>query len=201
MKKFVLMAFAIFLGVGAFAADQKAMTQMDPKKEAMMKAWMQYATPGDEHKALAKLAGKWKYTSKMWETADAKPEESSGTSTMKMILGGRYLQQDFSGKAMGQPFQGMGFIGYNNLEKKYQSIWLDNMGTSPMNGTGSMDANTKTLTESGDYTCPMSSDKKREFRSEWKMIDDKNMTYTMYGPGPEDNKEFKQMEITYKRVR
>ena len=38
------------------------------------------------------------------------------------------------------------------------------------------------------------------YRTEWKIADNDNQTYTMYGKGP-DGKEFKNMEIVYKRVK
>lgn len=172
---------------------------MDPKKAEMMKAWQEYATPSDAHKVLAGTVGNWKYTSKFWEAADATPEESKGTSKLKMILGGRFLQHETKGKAMGMPFEGLGITGYDNIKKKYDTLWMDTMGTGVMHGSGSFDAATSTLTDKGEFTCPLTKGKTREYRTEWKITDKKNMTFTMYGPGPEGGKEFKQMEMIFKR--
>ena len=44
------------------------------------------------------------------------------------------------------PFEGMGIVGYDNLLKKFVSVWIDNMGTGLMPGTGTYDAATKTYT-------------------------------------------------------
>lgn len=201
MKKifFALMVSA-FMTNSVFAADAPP-AAADPKKQEMMKKWMEYATPNENHKVFATMTGKWKYTSKWWEKADGKPEESRGTSTIKTIMGGRFLQHETKGKAMGQPFQGLGFTGYDNLKGKYETLWFDSMGTGIMHGTGTYDASTKTLKDSGDYSCPMSDDKKREYRGEWKIIDKNTMSYTMYGPSPDDSDEFKQAEMTFKRIR
>src|SRR5688572_3707115 len=87
--KFVTMMLLVAT-LSGFAADTPQSTE-DAKKQEKMKAFMQYSTPGDAHKKLGQLAGKWKYTSKWWETAESKPEESKGTSDMKMIMGGRFL--------------------------------------------------------------------------------------------------------------
>ncbi|MEW6055481.1 MAG: DUF1579 domain-containing protein [Bdellovibrionota bacterium] len=193
---FALLA-CTFMSASIFADDKAA---DDAKKKEMMEAWMKYATPGANHKVLEPIAGKWKYTSKFWEAPESKPQESGGTSTMKMILGGRFLQHDIKGKAMGMPFQGLGFTGYDNIKGTYESIWLDSMGTGLMHGTGSFDSATKTLKDSGEYTCPMSDDKKCKYRSEWKIVDKNNMLYTMWGPDPE-GKEFKQMEMAFKRTK
>lgn len=165
----------------------------------IMKKWMQYATPGEQHQILKNMAGRWKYTSTWWESADAKPQTSSGTSKMKMILGGRFLLHETKGKMMGQPFEGLGITGYDNLKGKFDTLWLDSMGTGIMHGTGSFDAKSQTLKDEGEFSCPLSEDKKREYRGEWKIIDKNNMTYTMYGPGPDGGKEFKQGEMVFKR--
>lgn len=193
---FTILLMAL-VSVPALADDA---AKAEAKKQEMMKAWMKYSTPSDQHKILAGMAGQWKYTSQFWESAKGKPEVSKGTSSMKMILGGRFLQQDISGKAMGMPFKGIGITGYDNLKEKFETFWVDNMGTGMMRGTGSFDAATKTLKDSGEHSCPMSDDKTREFRSDWKLVDKNNMTYTMYG-SDEDDDEFKMMEMVFKRVK
>jgi hypothetical protein len=201
MKKITLiLTAALIAGVTAHGADDKKAANMDPKRQEMMKKFMEYSTPSEGHKILKDLAGRWNYTSKMWESADSKPEESKGTSVMKAIFGGRFLEQEFKGKAMGQKFEGLGFIGYNNVTKKYETTWLDNMSTGIMSGKGEMDTAAKTIKEEGEFTCPIDSDHKREYRSEWKIIDKNNMVYTMSGEDM-DGKDHKMMEITYKRAK
>ncbi len=202
MKHTTLLAVACAFAVGTAFADikEKASHEADPKMEAMMKAWKEYATPGAPHAVLAGMAGSWKYTSKWWETPTSPAQESSGTSKMKMVLGGRFLQNETKGKAMGMPFDGLGLTGYDNLKGKYDTVWLDSMGTGVMHGTGSFDAATNTLKDSGEYSCPMSKNKTRAYRAEWKIVDKKNTIYTMWGPD-EDGDEFKQMEMTFKRTR
>lgn len=195
MRTTLLFAIISLVGSVALAAETQ---KMDPKKAEMMKKWQEFATPGEPHKILAGFAGKWKYTSKWWEAADAKPEESKGTSNNKMIMGGRFLQQEVKGKSMGMPFEGLGVIGYDNLKKKYESTWLDNMGTGTMKGTGDYDATTQTLKESGEASCPMTDNKAKPFKSEWKVVSKDNFTLTMWGPG-KDGKEYKQMELDFKR--
>jgi hypothetical protein len=199
MKTTLIYSLMMLMSVSAFAED--AAPAADAKKQEMMKKWQAAATPGENHKMLAGMAGNWKYTSKWWDAADAKPAESTGTSKIKMIMGGRFLQHETKGKAMGMPFEGMGLTGYDNVKGKFDTIWLDNMGTGMMRGTGTFDSSTKTLKDSGEYSCPISDDKTREYRSEWKIVDKNNMTYTMWGPGLEDGKEFKQMEMIFTRAK
>lgn len=198
MKIKLLAALIMSLvSTSVFAAEPK----VDAKMAEMMKKFKEYSTPGAAHKTLADMAGNWTYASKMWETPDGKAQESKGTSSMKMILGGRFLQHDIKGEAMGMPFEGLGFTGYDNIKKKYDTLWLDNMATGVMHGTGSFDATSKTLKDSGQFSCPMSPNKTRDYRGEWKITDKNNMTYSMFGPGPDGGKEYKQMEMVFKRVK
>lgn len=190
--KTILFAVCLMLSLSVSAEDKN--------KEEMMKKWQEYATPTEVHKFLATAAGKWTYVSKMWESKDAKPEESKGTATMKMIMGGRYLQQEIKGTAMGQPFEGMGFTGYDNLKKRTNSTWMDNMGTAIMSGNGEVNVEKKTITESGEFTCPMEKDGSAEYRSEWMITDKSNMTFTMFNK-MDGKEEFKMMEMTYKRTK
>ncbi|MGH8589487.1 MAG: DUF1579 family protein [Gammaproteobacteria bacterium] len=46
----------------------------------------------------------------------------------------------------------------------------------------------------------MTGEKDMHFRSEWKVIDNHTLSYTMYNPGP-DGKDVKGMEMSYKRVK
>ena len=43
---------------------------------------------------------------------------------------------------MGMSFEGMGVTGYDNLKGKYDTIWMDNMASGMMHGTGSFDETT-----------------------------------------------------------
>jgi len=127
--------------------------------DAMMEKWKEFSTPNENHKVLDTLVGDWDYTIKWWMSPDAKPEESKGTSGIEWIMGGRFIEQTVEGTSMGQPFEGMGIMGYDNEKKQYQSVWIDNMGTGVMTGSGSYDPNTKTLTDQGTFSCPAEGEK------------------------------------------
>ncbi len=196
--KFTIVLLSL-LSFSAFAEKKMDVKNMTPEQKEMMTKMHEMAMPNESHKILSQLEGKWTFTSKMWESAEAKPQESKGTSVMKMILGGRFLQQEVSGKAMGMDYTGMGFMGYDTVQKQYTSMWMDTMSTAIMKGTGSYDEATKTLTEKGQYSSPMTESKMSDYRSEMKIIDKNNMTFSMYGKGLKGEKEFKMMEMTYKK--
>jgi Protein of unknown function (DUF1579) len=166
--------------------------------DAMMEKYKEFSTPNENHKVLDTLVGDWDYTIKWWMSPDSKPEESKGTSKVEWIMGGRFIEQEVEGTSMGQPFEGMGIMGYDNEKKQYQSVWIDNMGTGIMTGSGNYDPNTKTLTDHGTFSCPAEGEK--SYRGVLKMIDNDNFTYEWHMAGP-DGKEFRAMEIVYTRTK
>ena len=176
------------------AKEKKHDKQMDP--QAMMEMYQKLATPSEPHKQLESLAGTWTTQTKEWMEPGKPPTEAAGSADMKMLLGGRFLQQDFTGEMMGQPYTGMGITGYDNLRKKYVSIWLDTMSTGSfmMEGTGSADG--KTITLKGQHAEPGGGH--MTHRAIWKIVDNNTQTFDMYG-AHQGGKEMKEMEITYTR--
>lgn len=176
------------------AKEKKPAKEMDP--QAMMEMYQKLATPGEPHKQLASLAGSWITKTKEWMEPGKPPTEAAGSAEMKMLLDGRFLQQDFTSEMMGQPYTGMGITGYDNLRKKYVSIWLDTMGTGPfmMEGTGSADG--KTITLKGQHTEPGVGH--MTHRAVWKIVDSNTQTFDMWG-NHGGGKEMKVMEIVYTR--
>ena len=190
---FFILALSLCAGISSQADQKEDMEKM--KAEAMAK-WQAYATPGDGHKVMEQLVGNWDYSLKYWSSPNTPPEESTGTNDVKWILGNRFLEMDVKGTSMGQPFEGMGIIGYDNAKKEYVNTWIDNMGTGMMNAVGSYDAETKTMTEKGTFTDPMAG--QQTFKSVTKFVDADKFTYEMYISTP-DGGEFRNMEINYIR--
>ena len=111
-------------------------------------------------------------------------------------MDGRFVQHTVEGMAMGQPFEGLGIIGYDNATKEYNSLWIDNMGTGFMKGIGQYDAASKSFREKGQFTCPFRG--KTAFKGVTTIKNDNTYTYEMYSRGFDGN-EFRNMEITYVR--
>lgn len=164
--------------------------------QEMMEVYNRLATPGAPHKQLERMAGSWNTSFKVWMEPDQPPSESKGTSECKMILGGRFLQQDFSGEMMGSPFYGMGVVGYDNHTQKYVSTWMDTMGTAIMYFEGTASADWNSIIQTASYDDPVQGPMK--FRSVTTIIDDNTHTMEMYST-TQGNQEIKMMEGTYTR--
>jgi len=202
MKKtaLVLSLFTgLILNLPAFAADPPTTAATTNPAEANKAEWMKLTQPTENHKALGDIVGKWNFNMKWWQTPEAKPQESKGTASNKWIFGGRFVQQDAKSKMGGQKFEGVGYTGYDNVKGEYQSVWMDNMSTGMMISNGSRDTASNTLTESGTFACPMTGDKAKWFRNELKIVDKNEHVFAMFAKTA-DGKEYKTMEITYKRA-
>jgi hypothetical protein len=166
-----------------------------PSPEEMQAMMEAMGKVGPEHKTLKEqFAGNWKAdVTAYWGPT---PEKSTGTMTSEMILGGRYVHGMYKGTAMGQPFEGAGLTGYDNIKKKYFNTWVDSMSTGVMNLEGDYDSASKTYTFTGETTGP--DGKPCTMREVVKVDSNDKHTFTMYGPGM-DGKEMKVMEIVYTR--
>lgn len=164
-------------------------------KEEMMAKWQEAATPGDQHKLLEAFKGRWKTTTKIWHEPNAEPEVTKGTAEKTWIMGKRFLKEDFRGKAMGKPFNGMGLLGYDNSSDSYVSIWLDNFSTGVLTAKGNADPSGKVFTFTGEYTCPMTG-KPMAAREVLTVVDNKTRLFELFHEGP-DGKEMKTVEVTY----
>ena len=189
-----LTCLCLVMTTGPVLAKDKKPAQPDP--QAMMETYAKLATPGEPHKQLASLAGTWTTTTKEWMDPSKPPMESTGTADMKMLLDGRFLQQELTGDMMGQPYNGIGTLGYDNLRKRYVTTWIDSMGTGIFTMEGTASADGKTITLKGQHAMPGGG--QMTHRAVWTIVDSKTQTFDMYGAhGPE--KETKMMEITYTR--
>jgi len=187
---------------GDVKKDEKPGGAGGAEMEEMMKKWAAYATPGEAHKRLDGMVGKWDFECSWCMKPGDEPETMKGTTELKWIYDGRYVQQEASGPAMdpnGPPFKGTGLYGYDNAKKQYVTLWFDNMGTGVMFGYGTADASGKEITFTGEGVNPMN-DKNEKWRCVLHLGDKDKFTYEMYGPGP-DGKEFRQMLLTYTRAK
>jgi len=169
---------------------------MTPEQAAEMAAAMKAGTPGAEHKNLEYMIGTWDVTLKLWMAPEAPAQESKGSSTAEWILGGRYTRYTFTSDFMGMPFEGRGVTGYDNIEQKYFSIWLDNMSTHALKDSGTYDAATKTFNFVGEFKD--ATGKTIKARNVIKVVSNDQHVMTFYHTEP-GKPEQKVMELTYNR--
>lgn len=178
--------------------DENAEASVPMDSIATMKAWEAYATPGEPHKMLAMDNGNWNCESTMWmKPNDPQPMKTKMTATSKMILGGRYQESRYTGNMMGQPFEGIATVAYDNASEQYISTWVDNMGTGIMELRGKYDAPTKTMNLKGECIDPITK-KPKGLRETFTIVDDNTRKMEMFETA-QGAAEFKSMEIVMTR--
>ena len=194
------------VGIAALAASlsaqdkpKKAASKAAPMDEkAMMEMWKKAGTPGDMHKKMNDMVGTFEADVRMWMDPSKPPEDSKGTSVNKWVLGDRFVETKYDGTMMGEPFNGIGYTGYDNVQKKYVGTWMDSGGTGIMFSTCTPAADGKSMTcKSSTVWDPMTNKPSpMEFKTSWTDKDHHQMEMWGMGPG---GKKYKMMEITYTR--
>ncbi|MEW6733970.1 MAG: DUF1579 domain-containing protein [Acidobacteriota bacterium] len=199
-----LLSFALLGGL-VFSLSYQVFAQGGEKDkkaemEAMMQEYAKFSQPTAAHKELAKRVGKWDHVTKIWFDPQSPPNESRGITEYKLLLDGRYLLQEMTGEMMGQPYRGMGIVGYDNFKKQYTSAWIDNFSTAIFNSLGTADPASKVVTYLGEMDEPLTGEKNKKVRMVERFIDDDKHIFEMYDNFPGVG-EVKVMEITFTRKR
>jgi hypothetical protein len=192
-------ALCAVLAAGSVMAQENKPADHPPMsadQKAMMEAWERASAVGEPHRRLTGMEGTWDAEVSMWMAPGQPPSKSSGTSVNKAILGGRWIEQRFTGSAMGQPFQGVGYTGYDNTKKKYVSTWMDSMSTAMMVSEGTFDAAGKVMTQTSTMLDPMTG-KPTQSKGVMRIVDNDHHVYEMWES--HGGKENKTMEIHYRR--
>lgn len=190
----LFIVLSLLMTMGVLANDPKNDKPMS--HEEMMEVYTKLATPGEPHKLFASLTGSWTTKTKEWMDPQKPAVESTGSADIKLLLGGRFLQQEITGSMHGKPYSGIWTVAYDNLLKQYVSTWIDTMSTQIfiMNGTANADGKTITLTGQhaevgGGYMA---------HRAIWKIVDGNAQEFIMYGTH-HGGDEMKMLEVIYTR--
>jgi Protein of unknown function (DUF1579) len=158
------------------AKEEKQKGKVD--MQAMMEVYKKVGTPSAPHKVLASMAGTWTTKTRAWMEPDKPPMEGTGTCQQKMILEGRYLQQEYTGEMMGDRFTGVNLVGYDNHKKKYVSTWIDSISTGIYCFEGTASADGKTITQESSYDDPVRGP--TTWQSITRIVDENTLEYEMY---------------------
>jgi hypothetical protein len=188
----MLSVFFVILALTIYAQQP---SQEDQQK--MMEAYMKMSTLNENHEHLKNFAGEWEVSTKGWMYPGAELAASQGTSTGELIMGGRFLKMHFKGAMFGQPFEGFQIIGYDNLQKKYVTFWIDSTSTAFYMMSGTRDKETNVTKAAGEWPDPMTGGTIK-VRDVTELSSKNEFRYRMYMTGP-DGKEFKTVEYIAKR--
>jgi hypothetical protein len=191
MKKSVILMAALLLVMPALAQEN----QPNAEQQKAMEVYMKAGAVTENHEFLKKYAGAWDCQVKGWMAPGQPPTVSHGSFQGEIRLDGRFLFMDFTGEMFGQPFNGLQIIGFDNMQQKYISLWIDNSSTFFFMTTGTRLDNV--ISESGLFPDPLTgSQLPVKARTTWVSADEYLYEQFMVQP---DKSEFKSMEMSCKR--
>ncbi len=161
--------------------------------------WSAYGTPGEVHEQLAKRVGTWKVASWMHPEDGGAPQLTQMTSTIEPMYGGRYFVERLQGEFLGEPFEGFGIVGYNNVSRRYNSIWMDSMSTGIEYFTGFYSVEDGGVIWFGNSTDPVVGGMRRA-KIVTRTISDDEHSMTLGLLEPTSGEYGKSMEMFYTRV-
>ena len=150
-----------------------------------------------EHADLAKIAGDWTYTMKMWMAPGTPPMESTGTASGKLLWQGNYLEQHVGGNMMGRDWSGRLLLGYDTIDKEHVAVWYDSM--SPIISISRGKEKDGVITYEGmeaDHMNPVGTKQKSKMTVKWDNDDQYSVTFFKV---QKDGTDQKTGEIIYTR--
>ena len=148
---------------------------------------------GAQQQFLAKRAGNYTRAIKFVGQSG----EWKGTSTISVILGGRFIEEENHDQVMGRPVEGIRILGYDNASKHYEMISMYTMSTAITKFTGTSNDGGRTV----EYSA-MSSEPQGEvpLHALIRQITDDEFVVTLSARGP-DGKFKPFQETTYTRAK
>lgn len=156
------------------------------------------ATPGEGQKKLNAMVGSFSVKIRTWETPSSTPVESQASSVSNWVLDGRYVQSMLSGYVNGAPFNGIGYMAYDNVTNTYQAAWMDSGSTEITWYKGNMDASGKSALMKATVANPVTA-KPTPLELHVSLDDHGNHVTELWGKGL-GRKMFKMMELRYTKV-
>lgn len=149
MKRFyhmgLLLAVILVLASPLLAQDKKKDAGAPPLvsdsaagNAAIVKAMDNAMDPGEGQKKLEFLVGNFDVKVRVWLDPSKPPIESMQVAVGTWVLGHRYIQMMLSGFVMGEPINGIGYAGFDNVQKKYVACYMDSGSTGMEWYTGTM---------------------------------------------------------------
>lgn len=162
-----------------------------------MKMMEEMGQLGPNHEFLKNFVGEWDVQGEWYMSPDAEPMPTGGVSKQTLVLGGRYVKQEYTANDPDMPMEGVGYLGYDNATDEFAGVWMDSMSTSMMISKGELDDSGKALTEYSTAKDPLTG-YMFDYHSVVRIIDPDTHVFEMYSPGA-DGTPYKAMVLTYHR--
>lgn len=193
------------LAVGILCLANSAVAQeagqpaavVSANEAALAKVLENAMTPGAGQKRLEPMIGSFDVAIRTWVDPSKPPLESSGTMVSTWVLGHRYVQSMLTASVGGEPFNGIGYIAFDNITKTYQATWMDSGSTGMTWYSGGFDASGKGATMKASQPSVLTG-KHSPLELRMTINDDGGHVTELWGQGL-GRTMFKMMELRYTR--
>lgn len=115
--------------------------------------------PGPEHARLTALVGTWDVQLTFWLRPGAAGITTTGTSTIRPLFDGLFIEEQIDGLLNGTPFTTLSWTGFNTVTREYEAtriastntiriaengVWNDHAGQFELKGSYTLGADTWT---------------------------------------------------------
>ena len=104
-----------------------------------------------EHDRLTAMAGTWDVDMTFWFQPGAAPVTVKGTSTIRPLLGGLFIEEKIDGTLNGRAFTTLSWTGFNTSTKEYEATRIASTNTIRITENGLWDDQTKRFELKGSY--------------------------------------------------
>jgi hypothetical protein len=142
MQKRITVSLLVIMGVVAFLAGAAF---SGPSEEGKKPEMPQAPPPPPELKALDAFAGQWRSNFEFLPVMMGEPGSGTGMTKCEWVLDGWFVMSKFKGTSSYGPYEAIGMMTYDPMEKTYKSYHFSNHGESGV-ATMSHDPAAKTWT-------------------------------------------------------
>lgn len=135
----------------------------------MMKKAARYTQPGEEHKALERLIGKWD-TDAQFCMGSQTSAAGRGSLEFSWLMPGRWIQARGAGTFMGMPADQFHVIGYDRFKMSYVSTHVTNLDTAMIRLEGDMTPDGKALLMYGTLDEYLTGENDKMIKYVWRFV-------------------------------
>ncbi|KAF1721777.1 DUF1579 domain-containing protein [Pseudoxanthomonas wuyuanensis] len=150
------------------------------------------------HRDLARMAGDWSGSFRLWFTPDEPACEAPQRGRIRSVLGGRFLLHEYESRFNDEPIEGIALYGFHLDENAWQTAWVESFGTGTQlmfcAGSGD-DPRLNVLGSYGDGQ----GGPPWGWRTRLEQPDDDTLVITMFNITPA-GEEAKAVETRYRRI-
>jgi hypothetical protein len=109
------------------------------------------AGPGPEHARLTAMSGTWDVEMTLWPRPGGPGLTIKGTSTIRSLLDGLFIEERIEGAVSGVPFTTLAWTGFNTATRQYEATRIATTNTARIAETGGYDEKTHQFELKADY--------------------------------------------------